>query len=262
MLPPITGPADTPRLAWLVPAGLLLCLGGISLGQANESLFQALNALGPLSPTLWSMVTLLGDSLIVFALMLPVVVVRPDLAWALLLTALIATPLVHIPKDLLDVMRPAAVLAADEINVIGHTLRHGSFPSGHSATAFATAAVLSLGLRLKTTAILAVVVVAGMIALSRSVVGAHWPQDLAAGAAIGWLSGILGLWLAAKWPWGAGRRGQWLMAALFTVCALALLPHDSGYPLAEPLQWTLAFVAILSAQWLVLKHLRRPNRGA
>jgi undecaprenyl-diphosphatase len=74
------------------------------------------------------------------------------------------------------------------------TPRSTSFPSGHSAAAFAfvTGActelpVLAPGL----------VPLAGVVAYSRVHTGVHYPSDVAVGAGIGIGSGLL----AANWPW-------------------------------------------------------------
>jgi undecaprenyl-diphosphatase len=71
--------------------------------------------------------------------------------------------------------------------------RTTSFPSGHSASAFAFATAASLELpRLAP----ALVPLAGAVAYSRVHTGVHYPSDVAVGAAIGIGSGLLAGWLA------------------------------------------------------------------
>jgi len=82
-----------------------------------------------------------------------------------------------------------------------------SFPSGHSAQAFAIAVILAGSYpRLSPLCYLA----ATMVGLSRVVVGVHYPSDVLAGAAIGLLSGVLCRQqlrrLAAAWQ--AQREGS------------------------------------------------------
>jgi len=69
-----------------------------------------------------------------------------------------------------------------------------SFPSGHSAAAFAftTAACAELPVLVPT-----LVPLAGAVAYSRVHTGVHYPSDVAAGVGIGIGSGLL----AAHWPW-------------------------------------------------------------
>jgi undecaprenyl-diphosphatase len=59
---------------------------------------------------------------------------------------------------------------------------HASFPSGHATTAFALAALLALWYPRWAAGFLAL---AGLIGLSRVVLGAHFPSDVLAGAALG-----------------------------------------------------------------------------
>jgi membrane-associated phospholipid phosphatase len=66
--------------------------------------------------------------------------------------------------------------------------RSNSFPSGHSATAFAFAA----GASLEQPALAPVLVpLAGAVAYSRVYTGVHYPSDVAAGAAVGLCAGAL-----------------------------------------------------------------------
>jgi undecaprenyl-diphosphatase len=72
--------------------------------------------------------------------------------------------------------------------------RSTSFPSGHSASAFAFATAASGELpRLAP----ALVPLAGAVAYSRVHTGVHYPSDVAAGAAIGVVCGVI----ATRLPW-------------------------------------------------------------
>ena len=76
--------------------------------------------------------------------------------------------------------RPPSVYA--EPKPLVHVPHSGSFPSGHSATAFACATVLAYwSPRLR----VPVFVLAAAIAWSRVYVGVHWPLDVLGGAALG-----------------------------------------------------------------------------
>ena len=75
-----------------------------------------------------------------------------------------------------------------------------SFPSGHSAAAFA----FTTGVCEEMPALApALVPVAGAVAYSRVHTGVHYPSDVAAGAAIGICAGLL----AGRLPRWVGRRG-------------------------------------------------------
>jgi membrane-associated phospholipid phosphatase len=82
------------------------------------------------------------------------------------------------------------------------TPRSTSFPSGHSAAAFAFATGACAELPRLTPAL---VPLAGVVAYSRVHTGVHYPSDVAAGVGIGIGSGLL----AANWPWRAQALGKW-----------------------------------------------------
>jgi membrane-associated phospholipid phosphatase len=81
------------------------------------------------------------------------------------------------------------------------TSRSTSFPSGHSATAFAF--VPGACTELPVLAV-ALVPLAGTVAYSRVHTGVHYPSDVAAGVGIGIASGTL----AAHWPWRLHTLGR------------------------------------------------------
>ena len=153
---------------WLVPG---LAGGGFALIwflDDNRALFLTLNALGPAtSDWLWANVTVLGDTVVAFALCLPLWRRRPDLLWAFVYVALLGTLWVHGLKQVLDVDRPPVVLG-DAVHVIGPAYRAHTFPSGHATTVFAIGGLLALGLRTRAWASIAAIV-ATVAALSRAV---------------------------------------------------------------------------------------------
>jgi membrane-associated phospholipid phosphatase len=244
-------------LAWLVPLAALALLLPLASPASNQALFLALNGLAAgLPAVIWSDLTVLGDTLVALCLLLPFLRRRPDLVLAALLASLPATLLSHGIKDGMAVPRPFAVLA-DQVHVIGPYLKAGSFPSGHTTTAFVLAAVLALGLRGRGTAawVLALALLAG---LSRVAVGAHWPMDVAGGILCGWVSGLIGLWLAERYQ-GLQRPAVLAGVRIFLIaCALVLLiDYDSGYPLARPFEQAIALL-VLVAHLLPGWRLQRP----
>lgn len=101
------------------------------------------------------------------AILVPVAVVLADLS---------ASGLKHAT----DRRRPEEAL--DGIDVLVTTPSTTAFPSGHAATSFAAAVVLSVAMPALAPAFL---VLAALVAFSRLYVGVHFPLDVLGGAALG-----------------------------------------------------------------------------
>jgi membrane-associated phospholipid phosphatase len=234
-------------LNWALP--LLLLAGALSLQLAglNRVLFHLINFdLGRLlDPSLWASITILGDGLMGITLLLILHHHYPKFTYTALIAGILAGLWVHLLKNAMAMPRPPAVLDAQSINIIGHELHHGSFPSGHASTLFALLGCMALwmkpaALRRLFPLLLAVGVIA---ALSRSVVGAHWPLDIMVGSAIGWLCAIAATAFTTRVaPGDALLRWSGRFLAL---CALyLLLVHDTGYADARPVQHGFALFAL------------------
>lgn len=236
--------------AWVryyaVPVLALLLALAILVTHGNKSVFLLFNGLGPhTGDRLWANWTLLGDGWVGLALLLPFVGRCPRLVWSALVTAIIAGIAVPVLKDIFDLPRPPAVLAADVIHIIGPAYGSRSFPSGHTTTAFVLAGVLSLYYR-RAWVMGASVIIAAGVGVSRMAVGVHWPLDVTVGAALGWGCAIAGTHWAAHWRWGESLTGQRVIAALLVLAALGLLFFFKHYAsLAALLPKGVAILALL-----------------
>jgi len=223
---------------WLVPAATAGGFAAVWLLDANRVVFLALNAIGPAtSDWLWANITVLGDTVVAFALCLPLWRRRPEALWAFLFVALLGTAWVDGLKPFLDVERPPQVLG-DAAHVIGPAYKHHTFPSGHATAAFAIAGLYALGSGSRAVAAIALVV-AVLAALSRAVVGVHWPLDILAGAFGGWLAAVIALAIAERTrAFGTRPVVQWLLALFLAACAawLVIGHAKSGYPQADLFQ--------------------------
>ncbi|MFQ5469691.1 MAG: phosphatase PAP2 family protein [Gammaproteobacteria bacterium] len=230
----------------IVPITSIVCLLVIFLLDLNQELFLEINALSELTgPALWANITLFGDGLVVFVLVLPFIGRRPDIVAAVFLTALIATLFVHGLKPLFQVARPPAVLATELFHIIGPAHKMGSFPSGHTTSAFALAGVLVLSIQIRwlTGVLLVLAILAG---LSRIVVGVHWPMDVVAGMGLGWLAAVIGVWGAKRWQWLYSNVFQFIFGGLLLVAGVVLLTsHQSGYDQALYFQRIIAAVCLM-----------------
>jgi len=244
-------------MAWAVPAVSLIGFVIVWLNGFNQDFFLWLNGLGrgEYSEIAWANITILGDTLVAIALLSPFVRKRPDIIWALLIAAIFATLWVHGLKPLIEHLRPAAVLSNDLIHIIGVTLHKGSFPSGHTTTAFTLAGVICLS-RTHPAIMVTALTLAILAGLSRAVVGAHWPMDIFAGAFGGWLAALIGVLLFKKlansknWADPAHNQspsqlpGCMVFNVGLLLITLSLFVHDSGYPASQPFQVVVAIICM------------------
>jgi undecaprenyl-diphosphatase len=158
---------------------------------ALNPIFEALSRIGTL-----------GAVWIVVALALAVLWRR---WWIVILTAaavVIADLVASGLKDVTGVERPSTRYAAPKPLVPAP--HDGSFPSGHAATSFAAATVLSAAAP-RLTPVWALLATA--IAFSRVYVGVHYPLDVVAGAVLGVLIALLMLAAARRRSRAATRSG-------------------------------------------------------
>jgi undecaprenyl-diphosphatase len=105
---------------------------------------------------------------------------RPSIALAVPAVVVLADLAASGLKLATDRRRPEETL--DGIDVLVTTPSSGAFPSGHAATSFAAAVVLSVALPPLAPAI---VLLAVLVSFSRLYVGVHFSLDVLAGAALG-----------------------------------------------------------------------------
>jgi len=161
----------------------------------NRPIFSALNGLhSPWSDQVWLALTTTGDGFILALILGAFLLVNPRVTVLGLGLILASSACVHAIKWALPLPRP--VEALEWIHVVGPVLRHGSFPSGHSASAFAAAIAIASYWRSSTGTAL-VLVGASLISVSRIFVGAHFPLDVLAGTICSltvFLIGIVTVW--------------------------------------------------------------------
>lgn len=146
---------------------------------------------------IWEDITWLGDFRVLLCLLAPLLIIRSRA----LVAILIATPLASLTsvslKTLFDTRRPFEVLYPLQTE-LAQAAGNSSFPSGHSLTVAAFAAVIYAiwvapqHVKLKKLAGITVLAILCLsVMCSRIALEAHWPLDVLAGAAVGWWVGSL-----------------------------------------------------------------------
>ena len=230
------------------------------LSNANQTLFLQWNHAGGMLPDwLWANLTLVADTLFAVAVLLIAACYRPLLLTQSLVLLILGAVFVHFFKNTLDVARPAAVLSHDSFTIIGAVLKGHSFPSGHSFTALSCAGLLWLNNK-RLSAGLLILLLGLAAALSRAMVGAHWPLDILVGGAFGLLFACLSVALVNRFQWLQAHGWKLLSALLLTLASGYLAFHEDGYPFTDPLAIAASLVAVITALvkiWLPFARLLR-----
>ncbi len=236
----------------VVPALVALL---VVAGDANTSLFLAWNEASRALPAeFWAGVTNVASTGGAFAVLAVALHWQPRWAASALLALPAGTVYAHGLKKLFQEARPGAVLDPDQIWIVGKLLKANAFPSGHSVTAFGIGAAIALcsltpGRRWLAWVALAV---AALAAFSRVAVGAHWPLDVFAGAAGGWLCGALGVWWSSHWHFWTRPNGIRFMAGIIGLSSLWLFFDDLGYPEGLWMQYLLATAGCAGAVYALI----------
>jgi membrane-associated phospholipid phosphatase len=239
----------------------------------EPQLFLQLNHAAQALPELfWVSFNILGNGWAIFALACPLLLLAPRLLTAALVGGAISGVLSHLFKHTLEMPRPAAVLDPASFHIVGKALTHFSMPSGHTLTAFAILTAFYFALEpTKRGAYWWLFVVATLAGLARIAVGAHWPADVCAGAAIGLFSGIAGARLTQSIPAHALVPQSWLMRIISSagvVGVVILLTTTIDFPQTKPVQWVAAAIASISIAWFtwrsftVTKPVRSENQNS
>jgi dolichol-phosphate mannosyltransferase len=211
--------------------------------RLDESLFRAINDLGPGPELVWTILdphtrnylALLGLAIAAAALSSPGRI--PGVFARVLGSALVAWGLLEAIYAVYDRPRPEETLGGVSVN--GHSWAHlNSFPSGHMAiTAALSVAILLLFPRLRTALVAYVVAVA----FTRVMFGAHFPLDAIAGSGLGVASALL-VAVAVDRVQGHSREAAAVDPLPEEATLVAVMPSFNDVPSAELVESTLAGV--------------------
>lgn len=250
-----------PAWVWLPPVAALAAMALVLATGTNRTLFLWLNHAGHLLGTsVWLQLTALGDGAIALAIVLPCIRRAPRCFWAALAAAVFAGLWTQATKQFIDVPRPLAVFGPAEFFHAGPAYRQVSFPSGHAAAAFAIAGIGVMGLAGRTLLRALLVLVAGLVSLSRIMIGVHWPVDVLWGVVGGWCGAWSGLALHGRWRWRtAGPGGVLAGLLLMGMAASLLVSRHIGIPAAMPMQRLIASASLVWGAWEMASMLQWPR---
>lgn len=239
---------------WLA-AAILMAAVGLQDTPVNKELFLVLNHWATFLPdVIWSCWTLLGDTWMVLTVLALCMWWQPQALLGFALAVPLGGAVSRLTKVLTQMPRPAGAMEPSQFHIIGPVLEFHSFPSGHTLSAFALLAVVWAGRRWGSWAWVGLMLAVG-VGLSRVAVGAHWPADVLAGAALGWVCGAFtrawgDQWLQRQSPVRQHRTLQFLAWVGMALCVWAYRV-DTLYPLGREFQMILASAGVLScAVWL------------
>ena len=232
----------TLKINFLIAFVLLILLSSIQLFdlKINVNGFIAINSRGNIADEkAWSFITLMGDTGILWPMLLIFSITSMKTIYAVLAAVPMGGFLSVLLKKLFDSPRPSGLLELVDIHVIGPVLTTHSYPSGHTITIFAaiSAIVLSYSIQAKLLGSIfkiGLFIFATVVGISRIMVGAHWPLDCLAGACVGWISGVTGIYLSRKYLLKiANQNIDFVAVALLWVLSIWNFYREFDYALSN-----------------------------
>jgi membrane-associated phospholipid phosphatase len=252
-----------------LPIGLLLLMA-ISLyarqalniegyNHIQKKLFFFLNKELGSFPEWMNNLTQIGNQWVFFAFFSILIIYASEIFGALIYSLLASALFVNLFKELFAVPRPAAFFDNSQFFIIGPVLQgHNSFPSGHSATIFVTITVLMFAffpksLKYKIAWFFSLVSIGLLLAATRIGVGAHYPLDVFTGSVLGYISGLIGIYINRQyriWAWMDKPNFYPFFIVLLLACAIIMVVNISNQKL---IIFYLAFISALISLFFILK---------
>ncbi|MEA1847581.1 phosphatase PAP2 family protein [Chryseobacterium sp. MHB01] len=227
---------------FLVPLALLILIVGFLYSknalsvkgyiQAQKECFYNLNSRLGQFPNLEYNLTQFGDALIFSSFLALIFISAPKMWEALLSASLLSCLFSSSLKKIFAVPRPAGAFDNNSFVIVGKTLAgHNSIPSGHSITIFTSLTIVLFAffpkkIMYKILWIFAILFVGFILILTRVGVGAHYPLDTIIGGIIGFVSGLVGIFICRKykiWSWIGNKKYYPIFILLFSGCCISLI---------------------------------------
>ncbi len=255
----------TLKINFLIAFVFLILFSSIQLFdlRINVDGFIAINSRGNIADEkVWSFITLMGDTGILWPMLLIFSITSMKTIYAVLAAVPMGGFLSVLLKKLFDSPRPSGLLESVDIHVIGPVLTTHSYPSGHTITIFAaiSAIVLSYSIQAKLLGSIfkiGLFIFATVVGISRIMVGAHWPLDCLAGACVGWISGVTGIYLSRKYLLKiANQNINFVAVALLWVLSIWNFYREFDYALSN----LAAIVSFLISSTMLLFYIFKQKK--
>ncbi len=200
--------------------------------QIQKDCFFFLNYKLGQFPNIQYNLTQLGDASIILSFLSIFIVYAPKMWESLISASLVSLILSNLLKNIFSVPRPAVVFDNNSFIIIGNTaVGHASLPSGHSITVFTTLTVLLFAFipkkwKYKILWVLLTIIVGVVIVFTRVGVGAHYPLDVLIGSIVGYISGLIGIFINEKykiWAWINNRKYYPIFILLILIWCILLI---------------------------------------
>jgi membrane-associated phospholipid phosphatase len=200
--------------------------------EIQKRLFYFINAeLSQFPNTIYNL-TQIGNALIFLSFLAVLIVKAPRIWEALISGSIVSAVFSRVLKDLFTIPRPAQAFDNQSFVIIGDALPgFSSLPSGHSITVFTVLTVLLYAfmpkkLGYKFLWIFGIISSGLILAFTRVGIGAHFPLDVITGSIIGYICGLLGIFISQKysiWHWINHRKYYPFFILLFLVCSIVMI---------------------------------------
>lgn len=220
----------------LVALVLFLCaqdaLSGDKYIQIQKDSFFFMNDQLGQYPNIQYNLTQLGDEEIFLSFLSIFIIYAPEIWESLISVSLVTVIFSSGLKKIFHVPRPAEVFDENSFVIVGKTLHgHNSLPSGHSITVFAILTVLLFAfmpqqLKYKILWSFFILVMGLILVFTRVGVGAHYPLDVILGSVIGYISGLIGIFINQRykiWTWVSIKKYYPIFILLILIAGITLI---------------------------------------
>lgn len=200
--------------------------------QIQKNCFLFLNSkLSQFPNTIYNL-TQFGDALIFLSFLTLFIIYAPKIWEALLSASLVSAIFSRVLKNIFAIPRPAEVFDNNSFVIIGRRLPgFSSLPSGHSITVFTILTVLFFAFMPKKmihkiSCGFLIINLGIILVFTRVGVGAHHPLDVITGSIIGYICGLIGIFVSKKyeiWSWINNKKYYPIFILLFIGCCIVLI---------------------------------------